>query len=327
MGKKKITTIDDSSPVADAPKKGAKAKKTIFKWETAYAELHPKTAEALREARLKPDQITTMADGELLAVEGITPSGLEELRLHYPASLVDTTPQPTGKEKKAKKDKVDQDASADSPASKKNAHPKSKYPRTTQGRSATYQAKKDLLKVEIYPVSTAVKMLREISYSSHKTVELHLNTRDVGIRGELTLPHSIGKETKVAIFTPALAASIKAGKVDFDILLAKPEDMSAIAPLARVLGPRGLMPNPKSNTIIANPEKRKAELEKGATLTYRTEAKNPIIHLTIGNLDQKDKELIENLTTILTSIGATKIKSAFLKSTMSPSIKLELSSL
>lgn len=305
MGKKKITTIDDSQ----APK----AKKEMFKWEEAYSDLSNKTAEALREARLKPDQVMSMADGELLAVEGLDSNSLEEVRAHYPAAIVTEKPQ--------KESTIE-------PAQKKTStRPSSRYPRTLVGRSTTYKTKKDLLKVDIYPLSTAVRMLREVSYSAHKTIELHLNTREDSLRGEVTLPHSTGKQTKIAIWNEKTEGLIKAGKLDFDILLAKPEDMPKIAPLAKVLGPKGLMPNPKTNTVVPDPEKRKGELEKGATLSYRSVPKQKVIHLTVGSLNQKDKEVIENLQAIIEGIGLTKIASAYLKSTMSPSVKIDLTKL
>ena len=239
----------------------------------------------MREARLKPEQITALADGELLAVEGIDSAGLEEIRAHYPTETLE--PQTNQKPAEVKPEK--NSAKGGSASGQKSASSRSRHPRTVIGRSRLYRTQKDKLKVNLYPLSTAVKMLREISYSTHKTVELHLNTKDATLRGELSLPHSMGKQTRIIIFTPEQEAKIKAGKIEFDILLAKPADMARIAPLAKVLGPKGLMPNPKNNTIVADPEKRKAEMEKGALLTYRTEAKNPIIHLAIGNLDQKDK--------------------------------------
>jgi len=320
MGKKKIVQLDDTQ---STPEK--KAKKEMFRWEQAYTDLKDKTADILRQARLKPEQLASMADGELLSLEGVGPAALEEIRSKYPATLAQTKPETQSKEAKEVKTKTKESTPKETKSTAQ--HPKTRHPRNTFGRSNIYKSQKTKLKVDIYPLSTAVKMLREVSYSVHKTVELHLNVKETGIRGEVSLPHSIGKETSVAIFTPELGDKIKSGKIDFDILLAKPADMPLIAPLARVLGPKGLMPNPKSNTIINDPEKRKQELEAGALLTYRTEAKAPIIHLSVGNLDQKDKELTENIETIINAIGISKITSAYIKSTMSPSLKISLSSL
>lgn len=327
MGKKKITIIDDSQEKSSSKDKNkaksASNRKPIFRWEEAYADLKPGTANILRQARLKPDQIASMADGELLSLEGIGPAALEEIRANYPATIVDTKPKNQPKETKKKERKI----ITKSPEKPKPLLPKTRRPRATIGRSAAYKDQKSKLKLDIYPLPAAVKVLREVSYSVHKTVELHLNVKETGIRGEASLPHSIGKKIKVTIFTPELADQIKAGKIDFNILLARPDDMNSIATLARVLGPKGLMPNPKNNTITDNPEKRKEELEKGAILTYRTEAKNPIIHLRLGSLDQKDEELVENIQAALTAIGPHKIISAYLKSTMSPAIHLDISPL
>jgi len=103
--------------------------------------------------------------------------------------------------------------------------------------------------------------------------------------------------------------------------------MPKLAKFAKVLGPRGLMPNPKSGTVTDNPEKRAKEISAGATIAYKTEPKFPIIHLVLGKTSQKAEELTANLTTILKEIGAAKIKSAYLTTTQTPSLKLDLSSI
>lgn len=292
----------------------AKSKKIMFKWEEAYQDLSQEAREALVNARIKPDQLSQMADGEILAVEGLSDSMLEEIRGKYSADLAK---EETHEAPKATQEVVEQKAAA-------GTHPKMKRPRVTYGRSQLYKAKSTKLEDKIYSVSEAVENLKKVKYSKHNTVELHLNVRENGLRGEVTLPFSVGKQIKVAIYTPELGEQIKAGKIDFDILLAQPKDMGAIAPLARVLGPRGLMPNPKNGTVTENPEERAQKLQAGATLSYKSEAKAPLIHMVVGSLNQKDEEIVENISVILGAIGATKIKSATLKSTMSPGIRLQL---
>jgi large subunit ribosomal protein L1 len=187
---------------------------------------------------------------------------------------------------------------------------------------------KTIKKGELYEIAKAVEKLTKLAEKSKiKTVELTLNTLDTGLRGELKLPHSTGKEVKIAIFSDKVATQIEKGKFDFSILLATPADMPKLARLAKILGPKGLMPNPKSGTVTDNPEKRMAELAAGGTLPYKTEAKFPIIHLALGKITQDKKDLIENITESLRGVGITKIKSAYLACTHTPSIKLHLGTL
>lgn len=286
---------------------------TKFDWTNIYQDLSEGTRNALVNARIKPEQLKNMSDGELLGTEGINDSALEEIRGKYSADLVADAPVV---EKATEKP-------AETPRSA-SLHPKMKRPRVINGRSKKYKIKKNKTETSLYSVTEAVQLLKKVAYSKHKTVELHLQVKEIGTRGELTLPFSAGKETRVAIFTPEIANDIKAGKIDFDILLASPKDMAVIAPLARILGPRGLMPNPKNGTVIENPEERAEKLRAGATLNYKTEVKAPLIHLVVGNLDQKDEEIVENINTVLTGITAPKIKTATIKSTMSPAIRVAL---
>lgn len=308
MGKKRVADMANEST--------QKPKKQMFRWEEAYTEINPVVAAALREARIKPDQLSAMADGELLAVSGITPAGLEEIRAKYPAELSAATPEPVVKQEEVKAEVVEE-----KPASGTN--PKLTYPRHRHGRSKLYKAQKKQVDDKVYSLVDALALLRKVTYSKHKSVELHLNAKETGIRGEIKLPYSIGKDVRVAIYNAEVANDIKAGKLDFDVLLASPADMPKIAPLAKVLGPRGLMPSPKNNTITTDPEKRAAELRAGASLAYKTEPKAPLMHLMVGNLNQKDEELLANIKAIVAGINPSKIKAATIKSTMSPAIRLD----
>lgn len=306
MGKKRTAVIGETKETK---------KKVMFKWEEAYQDLSPDAASVLKDARVKPDQLAAMADGEILALPRMNPQFLEEIRKNYPAQLQDLETKPEQKEAVAAAPVVE----AAKPASDS---PVLKHPRHRFGRSKRYKALVVKVENKAYESEAGVELLKQISYSALKTVELHLNVREAGIRGELSLPFSVGKEIKVAIFSPEVAEKVKAGKIEFDILLARPTDMPQIAPLAKVLGPRGLMPNPKSGTITPNPEERAKQLAAGATLAYKTEPKAPVMHLVIGNLDQKNEELVGNIKTIIAGVGPTRIISAYLKSTMSPAIRL-----
>ena len=288
---------------------------TKINWKELYQDLPTHVAKALRDARMKPEQIVVKEDGELMAIEGITEKDVESIRILYNTDI--SVIADVGVERAQPAEPVD---STPTPA---------RTPLPPRKRGKKYKAMaKTIKKGELYEIAKAVEKLAKLAEKSKiKTVELTLNTLDTGLRGELKLPHSTGKEVKIAIFPDKVVADIEKGKFDFSILLATPADMPKLARLAKVLGPKGLMPNPKSGTVTDNPEKRMAELTAGGTLPYKTEAKFPIIHLALGKITQDKKDLIENITESLRSIGITKIKSAYLACTHTPSIKLHLGTL
>lgn len=310
MGKKRVADMANETNTTN------KTKKVMFRWEEAYMDVNPMVAAALREARIKPEQLKDMADGELLSVNGITPAGLEEIRKVYPAELQEEVKAEVTAPAAVEAPKVDEKPAA-------GTNPKLTYPRYRHGRSRVYKAVKGKVGDKSYSLTEALALLRTVSYSKLKTVELHLNAKETGIRGEIKLPFSIGKDVRVAIYDEQVATAVKGGKIDFDVLLATPADMPKIAPLAKILGPRGLMPSPKNGTITPDPEKRAAELRAGASLAYKTEPKAPLMHLMVGNLNQKDEELTANIKAIIMGISPSKIKGAVLKSTMSPAIRLD----
>ena len=288
---------------------------TKINWKELYQDLPTHVAKALRDARMKPEQIVVKEDGELMAIEGITEKDVESIRLLYNTDI--SVIADVGVERAQPAEPVD---STPTPA---------RTPLPPRKRGKKYKAMaKTIKKGELYEIAKAVEKLAKLAEKSKlKTVELTLNTIDTGLRGELKLPHSTGKEVKIAIFSDKVVADIEKGKFDFSIPLATPADMPKLARLAKVLGPKGLMPNPKSGTVTDNPEKRMAELTAGGTLPYKTEAKFPIIHLALGKITQDKKDLIENITESLRSIGITKIKSAYLACTHTPSFKLHLGTL
>ncbi|MCL5438609.1 MAG: 50S ribosomal protein L1 [Patescibacteria group bacterium] len=211
-----------------------------------------------------------------------------------------------------------------------------------QTRSDKY--KKAVVLVEknkFYPLSEALELLPKVQMAKFdETVELHINLNEGGVSGSVNLPHGSGKKTRVAIATdelikqiekglPASAdaqASGRRGKIDFDILLAKPDMMPKLAKVARFLGPKGLMPNPKNGTITQNPESIAKKYE-GGHMNFKSEAKAPIVHMIVGKMSFGDKKLEENIKAALKAVQIPKIKNVTLKSTMSPGIKLNFSSL
>lgn len=195
-------------------------------------------------------------------------------------------------------------------------------------RSERY--KQILMKVEpnkLYSFSDAVILLRQVTLTKFDaSVELHMNAIEKGLRGVVQLPHGTGKKVRVMIADAdsidKIVESVEKGKVEFDALVAHPSVMAKLAKVAKFLGPRGLMPNPKNGTISATPEKVAKKLEAGE-ITWKTEPEFPIIHQVIGKMSFKDSQLSENFQALMKSIGEEKIKSITLKSTMSPGIKVQ----
>lgn len=188
-----------------------------------------------------------------------------------------------------------------------------------------------------YPLKEAVELAQKASYSKFKgTIEAHLNTSAKNLRGLVTLPHMAGKQLTVLAFgkgaeeagadvvgTEETIAEIEKGKISFDVLVTTPEWMPKLARIARVLGPKGLMPNPKSGTITDNLAKTVAELKAGKT-EYRTEPNGQVVHLPIGKVDQPTEEIAANIKVLYNIIGKSRIKKITLSPTMGPGVKVDL---
>ena len=191
-------------------------------------------------------------------------------------------------------------------------------------RSQTYQGAKAKVDSEHkYPLPDAIKLLRDISYSkANNTVELHITlTEPVGPK-DVDLPYSTGRARRIAMADVDTLAKIAAGKIDFDVLLASPADMPSLVKYAKVLGPKGLMPNPKNGTVVDDPEAAAKKLASSNTISLKTEKDTPVIHTVAGKLSMADDQLGQNIAAILASLPTGKIAKVVLKSTMSPAIKL-----
>ena len=205
-----------------------------------------------------------------------------------------------------------------------------------KARSKKYRASAQVLdKSKVYPISEALEFLAKFQKAKFdETVELHLNTTRTGISASLTLPHGTGKKTRVAIADDPSASSgqvkldtlinkIDSGDIDFDILIAHPNAMPKLARIAKILGPKGLMPNPKNGTITQNPQDLVKKYEAGQ-ISFKTEAKAPLIHLTVGKFSFGDKKLADNINAIVQAVKPENIQKIFLKTTMSPAIKVRV---
>lgn len=208
-------------------------------------------------------------------------------------------------------------------------------------------------KTKRYALDQAVDLAKKTSHVKFDAaVELHINLNvdprqaDQNVRDSLVLPAGTGKTVRVAVLTDDAAAAKKAGAdkagvdellaaldketIDFDVLIATPALMPRLGKYARMLGPRGLMPNPKSGTVTTDVNKAIAEAKAGR-VEYRVDSSG-IVHLSAGRVSFTNDQLIQNLQAILTSIRSNRpssikgdyVKSAHLTTSMGPSIKLDL---
>lgn len=198
-------------------------------------------------------------------------------------------------------------------------------------RSKRYIEKASLVdKTKLYPMADAVSLVKQTSLTKFDgTVELHINLNPATMgekkdfRGSVNLPHGTGKQVRVVIADDKVLADVEAGKINFDILVAHPSMMPKLARVARILGPKGLMPNPKTGTVTPDPEKRAKELSTGS-VNFKTEPDQPLIHLVVGKVSFDDKKLVDNVEAILQAVGRGKIAKATLSATMSPGVKIAI---
>jgi len=215
----------------------------------------------------------------------------------------------------------------------------------------------DLIQEESYSAKDASKLLKELATAKFdESVEAHVSLNidpkyaNQQLRTTLVLPHGTGKAIKIAVFTDAddvqealdagadvagaedLLEDMSGGNLNFDILVTTPQLMPKLAKLGRVLGPKGLMPSPKSGTVTQDIKGALAEFKKGK-LEYRAD-KTGIVHLSFGKASFSESQIQENLTAVFESIERNKpsgVKGRYFKSfnvctTMSPALQIELTS-
>lgn len=222
--------------------------------------------------------------------------------------------------------------------------------------SKNQKSSRELIDFEkLYGVSEAIELLPKISkVKFDPTAEVHISLQldtkqaDQNLRTSAALPAGTGKKVRVAVITSdkeaeaakkagadnvdseAILSAISKGKLDFDVLVASPDKMGELGKHAKVLGPKGLMPSPKSGTVTPTPSAVVEEIKKG-----RAEIKNDsngIVHVAFGKLSFKPKDLETNLMAVIKAVKSNKpsgvkgtyIKSIYVTSSMSPSIKLDI---
>jgi len=187
--------------------------------------------------------------------------------------------------------------------------------------------KKKIDATKRYNLVDALKMIQALSKRGFdESIELHLTVLDTGLKGDVSLPHGTGKELRVVVADDVLIANLDKGVVDFDILITTPAFMPKLVKYAKLLGPKGLMPNPKKGTVTEDTDKAKANFSKGL-LYFKTEAKFPLMHLSIGKKSFTESQLVENITSFAGAVGKQKIRAMFLSLTMSPSVQVNVESL
>ena len=211
-------------------------------------------------------------------------------------------------------------------------------------------------KGKAYPIEEAVALVKKTSNvkfdaSVDVVFKLGLDTRhaDQQLRGAIVLPHGTGKTKKVLVVTQGakveeakaagadvvggkeILEDIKKGWLDFEVMIATPDMMAELGKLGRILGPKGLMPNPKTGTVTMDVAKAVQETKAGK-VTYRTD-KDGNVHLPIGRVSFTDEQLIENFKTINellvkskpSSAKGTYMKNVVISTTMGPSVKVQAS--
>jgi large subunit ribosomal protein L1 len=192
-------------------------------------------------------------------------------------------------------------------------------------RGKKYQTSKKMVDVnKYYPLKEAIDLVKKTSFSKFDgKVEAHVTTFDIGNVGEITFPHLETVSKKIVILNDTILAEIKDGKVNFDILIATPSTMPKLLPFARVLGPKGLMPNPKNGTLTDKPEEAVKKLSVAKTI-IKTEKNSPVIHMIVGKVSQSQKELEANIEELIKVVKDNKIRKLALCATMGPCVKVEV---
>jgi large subunit ribosomal protein L1 len=259
--------------------------------------------------------------------------------------------------KEERKAKGDNSPQGEASTPSKRAQPRPR-PHSERRGKAYRKAFEQVEQGKTYSLATALELAKKTSVGKfNATVELHANLgvdprqADQNIRATVSLPHGNGKTVRVAVFAPTdqhetakkagadivgdeeFLAQLDKEVINFDILIATPQLMPKLGKYARLLGPRGLMPNPKSGTITPKVADAVKEAKAGR-VEYRID-KQAIVHLGIGKVSFDQKQLEENAQAFLaslTSVKPTSIKGTYIKAltvatTMGPGIKVDLSSL
>lgn len=208
-----------------------------------------------------------------------------------------------------------------------------KAKKTKKGKAKVRSAKytKALEQIDAnkkYEIVDALELVKKTSLTKFDgNVEVHIrlmgkNKKAEQVRGMIQYPNTTGKSISVVILDEKTIEEItKTGKAEADVYLTTPADMGKVAKLARILGPKGKMPNPKSGTITLDPAKTKAELEGGKT-EFKSDSYG-IVHQVIGKVSAKEEALAANFKALLAVLPVEKIVSINISATMGPGVKVQ----
>lgn len=243
--------------------------------------------------------------------------------------------------------KEDRKKSSDS-ASKPKANAKPVRSRAERKGKKYREAASHIEKDKSYHLMEALALAQKTSaVKFDASVELHINLNvdprqaDQNVRGNLVLPHGTGKTIRVAVFDDAkvegadisgvetITKALEKGEIKFDVLISSPANMANLGKYARLLGPRGLMPSPKSGTVAADVAKAVKDAKAGK-IDYRVDSTG-IVHTAIGKVSFKPEQLVANAEALLASVQSAKpsslkgnyVKAIHTSSSMGPSIKIE----
>lgn len=286
------------------------------------------------KAQKNTEQSVSETKNEQLADFGeIQLGALKEVDTKKPSEELKNLPKVAGKKDGEKEEKKGTE--------KKAAEEKKVDEQQKRKRGKKYLEKAEKIeKNKKYTLAEAIELGKEVSYTKFPgTLELHINTNQKNIRGLLTLPFMAGKKLVILAFgkdaeksgadmvgTDEKLEQIQKSKIDFDCLVTTPEWMPKLARVAKILGPRGLMPSPKNGTITDNLEKVVTELQAGK-VEYKSEKDVQVIHMTIGKVTQPSEEISANIKTLFTVIGKSRIKGMIIAPTMGPGVRIDLGSI
>lgn len=190
--------------------------------------------------------------------------------------------------------------------------------------SKRYVAARSIIdKTKSYTVAEAIELVKRSSYSKFDaTITADAIVKEIGDQGSVAFPHSTGKSLRVAIASDELLFQLESGTIDFDVLLTTPAYMPKLAKYARLLGPKGMMPNPKNGTITQDPAARKKELETGKT-ALKSERKAPLLHVIVGKASFDNQKLVENVEALINALDF-RLKKLTLSAAMGPGVKVQL---
>lgn len=317
-----------------------------------------------RKLGLKVEPSTKMADIRVLIAEKTAkPVASEKSEAKTEVETVETkekAPAKAGKRSAKVSRETEELAVKKASTEAKAAAPKS-APKTTRSklerRAKNYRKLAEKIEAnKIYTLNEAIGLAKTTSPTKFDAaVELHVNLSvdprqaEQNIRDNVLLPAGSGKKLKIAVLSDDAAQAgsagadlaggddileqIAKGNIDFDILIATPSFMPKLGKYAKLLGPKGLMPNPKSGTVTTDVKKAVAEAKAGR-VEYRVDAYG-IVHLSVGRVSFDESGLRDNIMAVITSIRANKpsnvksnyMKSVYLTSSMGPSISVDMATL